>query len=213
MATLNDYLKEYLKNERIGDYASYLARIGELTEAEGKTLAKADTEHAKALPGYGATGDSLLKSGLSESGYADYLGSVAYANRQKARDSLAKAAQGRAEKEKQAALEAEEEEKSRKTAVLEKVRAAGFINEDAAYRYALALGLKEGDAKEVATAALDAQNSSRAKIAAVVKTCIKNGYYTNQSYAYALSLGYSEEFASTVAELMETFFDARYKSR
>lgn len=70
-------------------YAQYLASLGQsVTDSEktrASSVAEANKEYAKALSTYGQTGEQLARSGLSNSGYADYLRATAYASNQTAK--------------------------------------------------------------------------------------------------------------------------------
>ena len=207
MATLNEYLKEYLKNEKIGDYATYLSRIGELSSEGAEALAATDTQTAKSIATYGSKAAQLSDMGLSESGYADYLTGVAYAERRQAREALAKS-----ERQSYAsALMAEKEqaEKNRLSA-LAKIRSASIMDEDAAYRYALALGLEESEAREVAAQAVDSYVNSQTRLASVLQYCIEQGFYRQQALAYATALGYGESDANRIADMIDTYRSMYY---
>lgn len=67
-------------------YADYLTRTGTDTNRDYQAAVRqAETDYAKARATYGSTGESLARSGMSASGYADYITGAGYAAMQGAK--------------------------------------------------------------------------------------------------------------------------------
>lgn len=67
-------------------YADYLTRTGTDTNRDYQAAVRqAETDYAKARATYGSTGESLARSGMSASGYADYITGAGFAAMQGAK--------------------------------------------------------------------------------------------------------------------------------
>lgn len=84
-----DYLEKYGLSQAGGaamSYADYLERTGVNTERDyQRTVRQAETDYAKARAGYGASGETLGRAGMSASGYSDYINGAGFAAMQNAK--------------------------------------------------------------------------------------------------------------------------------
>lgn len=205
--TLEDFIKSYLsdKSKALGakGYAKWLSEYSvNPSVKKAQTVAQADTSYRTSLSGYGKNAEGLAASGLSDSGYAEYLNALS----KSARDTeLARAAltegksAARDMKDYQTYLDGIEDERSRlyekavKAIESDKLAAYG-----AAYDRALALGLDEESARRAATEASSAVKSAlKQKLLTEISTKRMTSEATR---AYALTVGLDEEVADELAE-------------
>jgi hypothetical protein len=82
MEKLENFIEKYLKSKKKTDYEGWLALYGENSEkAYRKDKTEADTAYAKSLAEHGRRASRLHSTGLTGSGYSDYLNHSAYAAR------------------------------------------------------------------------------------------------------------------------------------
>lgn len=182
----------YLTNGRYSGYSSYedyLASIGQTPQDSQKTrdasVARANADYARALAGYGQTGEQLARSGLSNTGYSDASNNAAYAAKQNAilQADATKAATDQSNRLGYAqylqAYDAQQQNKM--LTVLEYTTQAG-MTEEQAKAYAKAVGFDDTIAESIgkAQAAYTAAKSGTATKA----TDLYNTLVSNENFAY-----------------------------
>ena len=182
----------YLTNGRYSGYSSYedyLASIGQTPQDSQKTrdasVARANADYARALAGYGQTGEQLARSGLSNTGYSDASNNAAYAAKQNAilQADATKAATDQSNRLGYAQyLQAyDAQQQSKMLTVLEYTTQAG-MTEEQAKAYAKAVGFDDTIAESIgkAQAAYTAATSGTATKA----TDLYNTLVSNENFAY-----------------------------
>ena len=193
-----------------GDYARYLASEGALTPEGQRALSAQTLSAMRSRADYGRQGEALGEAGLLHSGYADYLQNAALARHRAARDTAAR--EGRRETEEKNAASGSSQNTLRRT-VLSALRSAGFTGVEEATRYAKLLGLSDGEAKEVAVAAVDSVRNSQSRKDAFIKACVSMDFRYQQSLGYAYALGYTQEEAEELASLVQKYIDIRFQKK
>lgn len=208
-AGLDRYLKELMQTDR-GDYARYLASEGALTPELGEKLSRATAQAARERADFGRQRETLAEEGLLRSGYADYLENAALGRGRAARDTVARATLPDAGKDRVTGTSGGD---TLRRTVLSTLRSAGFTDVDAATGYAKLLGLSDGEAKEVATAAVDSVRTSQSRKDAFIKTCVGMDFRYQQSLGYAYALGFTAEEAEELASLVQKYQDTRFQKK
>lgn len=196
--------------EGIYGYAEWIARAG---ERESEPLTKASnamTNYAKSLSGYGTRAVSLAEKGLSDSGYAEYLNSLAKSERDEAL-AMAKSLHGSAlaanmKGYAQYLDSAEAAGKSLYESTLKKLVSEKFTDEQSAYDRARELGLDGEHAYEAAKYATDeVVRELKLKVMSAISTKRLTAYQT-KLYASSIGLGAddAEELAGYAYSLNET---------
>ena len=101
----NNAYQQWLKNQGLDIEGAYQQKVQQAQQAYAQSLAQNRAAYERQLGTYGANAESLAQSGLSASGYSDYLAGQAYAAQQAGN---AKAGQALALSQ-QAALESAQE--------------------------------------------------------------------------------------------------------
>ena len=223
--SIAEYLGSTRKKRREVGYSSYLQKVagrhaGELEEG----IAKAESEYARIAAGRGAAAEKLSKIG---GGYGGYLSDTAQEKKNKG---ITESIQGFIEKESDAHVafneKKEREEKAKHLAAIKEIKekeaelqeiekkksdaykaakrgleAAGMINYDDAYSYAVDMGVSDADARLLAQTTTRVARS--AAIERVVKAIFNRKLTKMQATYYADGLGLSKE---DVAELGDIAF-------
>lgn len=182
----------YLTNGRYSgynSYADYLASIGQTPQDSQKTrdasVAKANADYARALAGYGQTGEQLARSGLSNTGYSDASNNAAYAAKQNAilQADATKAATDQSNRLGYAqylqAYDAQQQNKM--LTVLEYTTQAG-MTEEQAKAYAKAVGFDDTIAESIGKA--QASYTAATSGTATKATDLYNTLVSNENFAY-----------------------------
>ena len=182
----------YLTNGRYSGYSSYedyLASIGQTPQDSQKTrdasVARANADYARALAGYGQTGEQLARSGLSNTGYSDASNNAAYAAKQNAilQADATKAATDQSNRLGYAqylqAYDAQQQNKM--LTVLEYTTQAG-MTEEQAKAYAKAVGFDDTIAESIGKA--QAAYTESTSGTATKATDLYNTIVSNENFAY-----------------------------
>jgi hypothetical protein len=182
----------YLTNGRYSgynSYADYLASIGQTPQDSQKTrdasVARANADYARALAGYGQTGEQLARSGLSNTGYSDASNNAAYAAKQNAilQADATKAATDQSNRLGYAqylqAYDAQQQNKM--LTVLEYTTQAG-MTEEQAKAYAKAVGFDDTIAESIGKA--QAAYTKSTSGTATKATDLYNTLVSNENFAY-----------------------------
>ncbi len=182
----------YLTNGRYSgynSYADYLASIGQTPQDSQKTrdasVARANADYARALAGYGQTGEQLARSGLSNTGYSDASNNAAYAAKQNAilQADATKAATDQSNRLGYAqylqAYDAQQQNKM--LTVLEYTTQAG-MTEEQAKAYAKAVGFDDTIAESIGKA--QAAYTESTSGTATKATDLYNTLVSNENFAY-----------------------------
>lgn len=212
---LGDFLKVYTRNkaiegERLATYEEFERENGLSPDGERlDTLAAALGEYERSLAGYGVAGETLMRSGLAESGYGDYLSDKAGG----AFDTAVEAADKVYQEEKAEALRsyseylADEEKtaQSLRQRVLREVLNSDMMHYDDVYSYAVTAGLGKSDAKAVAelTMIRETRNSMRD----ILDRVLTHGFDRETALRYAMAAGLSLKDAKAIAELSDDLRD------
>lgn len=78
----NNAYQQWLKNQGLDIEGAYQQKVQQAQQAYAQSLAQNRAAYERQLGTYGATAESLAKSGLASSGYSDYLAGQAYAAQQ-----------------------------------------------------------------------------------------------------------------------------------
>lgn len=222
MASMRDFIEQYLKNERIADYAGWVSAYGKDTGAAyAKDVAAADNAYAAARSGYGTRASSLLASGLTGSGYGDYLDRMAYAEREKARLSANERREAGEKENRQGyaaylekrASEAESaaNEASDDATLLGKLLGQKITDKRAAVTYLSTLGADEEQATRLAESAVQIQRGTSDAKKSLIRECISEFYRYSTAYEYARAHGMSDEAAAEIATVVQAYRDAFYE--
>ena len=222
MATLEDFIKQYLKNKKIEDYESWLVKYGEDAEGAYRDSVKAaDTAMAEAKSTYGTRASSLLSRGMTGSGYGDYLDGVAYAQRQKQVDTALAAKTKTEAKNKKAYAayldsEAEKAEKAatadsqKKTDLFLDLLSQNIEDEASAAAFLTAGGLDEETASRLAKESLSMVKNTSSTKKAVLETVLKKYMSYTDAYKYAVAYGLSPTVAEEIARAASTLLNASF---
>lgn len=202
--TLEEYLKGYVNNKQ---YVRNPAPTAKNAIKFSEAISRAVNERKLRDAGYGAEAERLASTGLSQSGYKDYLerrNNALFKN--ELDDALDEKISGEI---KSAMKHAELENERAKNVILgmDKVVRFAYKNSitdfDELYNYALGVGLSEYNAKEAAengvkktSVRIRSNNIEKTRNAIVSKRLTKT-----QAYEYAISLGLSEEDALELSKL------------
>ena len=217
--TLESFIDEYVKRKILdGGAKSYGEYISTMLPDKSKAYQNAHTAVIKSAisqgTSYGRLGERLAKSGLSRSGYSDYL-----------KNRSAKAAENsirgiRADYEASGATESSaygeylkklgEEGNSIYESAAKKLKSAHLIDYEKAYSMALDLGLKGEIAEELAESAVSEERETVKED--VISKMLEKGFSELQTYRYALSRGLSsadaKELKLIARRLNETVDDS-----
>lgn len=184
-------------------YAEWLASEGE--DARGKyadALDAIERDAAAAMPGYGATAEGLASRGLAASGYADYLGGRAYAERQKLRDAARREYQSGLERNRAGYAEYLSGYASDEHALCERVGnkllGSGIDDFDTAYNYAVSSGVSEKTAGRLASDAVAKTRAQRKQT--VLDRVYRDGIDRTHAIIIALNAGLTKEEAEEIGE-------------
>lgn len=211
MAKLKNFIENYLKNQKISDYESWLALYGKDGESafrEAKT--EADTAYAASRAEYGAKASSLYDKGLSGSGYSDFINHAAYAEKQSSiRNALREKEKTEAENERGylSYLTGIAEEEEKEKAALKKeeddiftsLLSQRILDPEAAITYLTTRGIDEERAKKLAEESVQIQKGRQSYLNQLISEAkaANMNYYT--AFTYALAKGLDEETAESVA--------------
>ena len=211
MATLQSYVKSYLKNQKISDYETWIATYGRDAEREyGEAKRDADNMYATSRAEYGQRASKLAARGLTGSGYSDYLNTIAIAERARARDK-ALTSKKKADLENQkgyvaylngdpvfggngTGLEGQE-------AALNELLRREISDKTVAVTYLTSQGFDRETASEIADKAILIYRGSDSYRQYVTNRAIANGYHYPTAYKYALLQGLSPAMADEVAKI------------
>ncbi len=222
MATLEDFIKQYLKNKKIEDYESWLDKYGKDTEDSYKAAVKqADTAYAEAKATHGVRAEALLERGLTGSGYGDYLDGLAYTERQRA---VANAKQARAkgeaesrtayaaylDKERSEATKAAKESSEKRTSLFLSLLSQNVEDEASAAAFLTENGLDGETAARMAKESVSMVKNSTSAKKAVLSTVLKNYMSYTDAYNYAISYGLSPALAEEIAKTAHSIMNATF---
>ena len=80
----NNAYQQWLKNQGLDIQGDYAQNVAKAQQAYAQALAQSRAAYERQLGTYGAKAENLAQSGLSASGYSDYLAGQAYAQQQAA---------------------------------------------------------------------------------------------------------------------------------
>ena len=80
----NNAYQQWLKNQGLDIEGPYQQKVQQAQQAYAQSLAQNRAAYERQLGTYGAKAENLAQSGLSASGYSDYLSGQAYAQQQAA---------------------------------------------------------------------------------------------------------------------------------
>ena len=212
---LGDFLKNYVRNkaisqEKVKTYDDFLKSEGlDASGDRADTLAAALADYERDLPTYGATAEALSRSGLTESGYGDYLASVTEAGllaaSAEAEDAYREAENGQLQSYASYLEKEAEDRASLREKVLRAIENADVMYYDDAYSYAVTAGLGDADARAVAESAI--LREKRASMQDVLEKVLHHGYDQKTALRYAMASGLSAKDAARIASLAEDLRD------
>lgn len=211
MAKLEDFIAQYLKNQKAEDYESWLSRYGEDSGAAYRdAIAEADSQYAESLATHGKKNAALLSKGMVGSGYSDYLDGVAYAERARSREAAERQKQetdARNRKDYAAFLkDATEygEKKVKEEAARTDELISGLLSQKpldfvSAKNYLVFRGMDDDSADALANTCVYLTRNSDTRAQRVLQHALSNyfGYYA--AYDYAIANGLSESVAKKIA--------------
>ena len=213
--SLGDFLKVYVRNKAIEgekrlSYEEFESLNGLSPDGERfDTLAAALGDYERSLAGYGASGEALSQSGLTESGYSDYLSKkaeVAFGKAAAAADKAYEENKGEALRSYSEYLAGEEKaSESRKQRVLREVLNSDMMHYDDVYSYAVTAGVGDKDAKAIAEAAMIRE--TRKSMRDILDRVLSHGFDRDTALRYAMAAGLSVTDARRIAELSDDLRD------
>ena len=205
--TLRDFVKSYVQNQEYKtsdeDYRRWLKENGIDSERiYADSIRDITSDYKMAKSEYGALAESLSNLGLTASGYSDYLNGKAYSEMQKRKEGARSKYAENEEKNRKGyseyVAELAKAEKSSYDNVVSSITAAGIMDYDEAYSFALSQGLSESSAELAAKSASD--NVRRKTRESALKTIIGQSFGKSQAREYSLALGLSKTEAEELAE-------------
>ncbi len=207
--SIEDFIKNYLNTKKVSldkkSYDSWLSESGiDSAGILSDSVRSINSDYKRALSEFGSGAQNIHSLGLGRSGYSDYLKGKAYSQMQKGLES-AKDTYINNEKENKSSYQAylesvsEKEEKLKKELqnryydIVDDMTKQNLLEYDAAYNYALNMGLdKEG----ADMAARLANTTVRHNIIEEIKgDILKRGLDQKMTIYYALARGLTEQEA------------------
>ena len=218
MASLQSYLKDYLKNQKISDYEGWVSLYGKDAKREyGEAKRAAENRYAASLAEYGERAASLAARGLTGSGYSDYLNTVALTERARATENaLANKKKTEIENQKgylsylQSASEPVETT-SAETAALNELLKREISDKTSAVTFlTTARGFDKETANRIADQAITIYRGSDSYRKYVTSQAVSQGYLYEDAYKFALLQGLSPAMADEIAKI-STFVIGSHK--
>lgn len=208
MADLEEFIKQYLKNQKAEDYESWLSNYGTDGEtAYREAVAEAEGTLAEQRAGYGKQASTLLARGLSGSGYSNYLDQAAYAQKamaiQKAREQRQKTE--RENRKGYAAFLADaaklgEEKQEKVGELIGELFSEKILDPALAAEYLTLRGVDTETAKALGNTCTGLIKNTDTRSQRVLKHVLDNYFGYSAAYEYAVANGLSEEVAQQIAK-------------
>ena len=210
LKTLRSLGKRRLSLPTAKSFAAYLGTVADPEAALRSTLRAATLKTVTAAPTRGTAAEALAATGLTRSGYADYLRSAAKAEQTEA----TRSAYADYLKDRTAAVTGygayldslSKEMSTLQGRVLSYAKSNKLTDIGALTEHALSLGLPEDDAHRAATEA--SAIAKRHIRSAVVKSVISRDMNEAQARTYALAEGLDEADAIAIGKLARAMRDA-----
>ena len=209
---LKDFIKKHVtsdtKNVGALSFDEYKAGRGlDYDDVYSRGISDAYTKLASSDPYYGAKGESLYQSGLSGSGYAEYLGKKSKGTYESTLRSLYEQRAKSEARAKEGYASYLSEYESGRASLMKSVRGEliknSIINPDTAYNYAISAGLTESEANTVTKAVYDVSRERiMAEIIAKAASLQING---KAAETLAIKMGLTEEDSLLVREEVEKY--------
>lgn len=209
--TLEEFIRNFNKTQSNKGEMSYRDYLGTLEaspdDAYRDALGQIEQDYQRARIGYGAEAEAMASRGLTASGYAAYLDGNAYAARQRARtnakesyhDALKESARGYG-----AYLENFEQERFDKIRKIEKdIADMDLLDADAAYDYAVSMGLTHEDADKVAIQAIKKKHQQKKE--EVLSIVLRDHLSSDEVMALGLYYGLSEAEIKEVSHFAKLY--------
>ena len=204
--TLKEFIESYLENKRISEkgesYEKWLTKRSPSRELEyGDRLQALATGKARGLSTYGKAAEKLSDMGLTGSGYADFISSVAKKSERDGKisaqaDFISSSAKDM-DSYKSYISALERENRKMYDSTVKSIVDLGYLDFTAAYELAIGNGIDEKAAREAAQSATDTVKG-RLK-SKVLHAIVENTLTESETYEYAISLGLSAEIAKALA--------------
>ena len=218
MGSLSKFIETHLANKKIEDYESWLSLYGKDAQKEySESLASAERTFAKGRATYGSLAADLQDRGLTGSGYGEYLEGKAYERYAGSRES-ALAQKQRTESENRnryATYRTEREEEARDEGeelyrkALTSLFSSKIMDTESGAAYLAAFGITGDTASEMAKLNQNVKSGSDQR-GQVFRFCLENAYDRNQTIAYAIGMGLSEQEASQLGDAVEQIMSRYY---
>ena len=208
-SVMNEYRNKLLQNEK-DTYEAYLAKNGiRHTDIMKDAAADAKAEKALASADYGSLSEYLAKSGLSGSGYEDYIAS---SNEKEYRDKLLSAERASAESggknhsgyQKYVSDYNKLQAKISKS-VIDSFALGKSFDQSEAFKKAIEAGLSEENATYTSIKAVRAAMENTAEEA--INFAKLNGFSVEKAKEYAISLGLDGRYVDKVTKALELLSD------
>ena len=217
MATLEEFLKEYIKTQKLQNskdsYDRWAAKYGgDPVGDAARAIRAAETDYAKSLPGHGARAESLAEMGLSGSGYGEYLSKMSKkqleGQKTIAAEDYADSIRDTAKLYGEYSREYDRKLENLKSSVISDIEASGTLDYDTAYLFAINAGLPDDEAMAAATSgsALAKNKASATVYDAIVKRVLTSG----EALELSRGLGFTDEEARKFAEFAKNYRSYRY---
>ena len=208
MTTLRDLMRDTKASRATltpKSLASYLKENGAPADTLDTTVADAIHLSRTASPTYGALAEALSETGLSNSGYRDYLATRA----DKAKAEATATAYETYLNDKRTAeagyeaylSQADGKRVSRTSDVLRYATTLDTVDGEDIARYARLLGFSAADAAELSARAVDTVQKQRR--ASVLQTVVDRSMTGQEADAYARALGFSDEESRAIARFAD----------
>lgn len=212
MGSLSKFIETHLANKKIEDYESWLSLYGKNAKEEySERLASAERTFAKERATYGDLAADLQNKGLTGSGYGEYLEGKAYERYANSRESalLQKQKTDAENKSRYAAYRTEREDTARSEGeelyrkALTSLFSSKITDADSGTAYLAAFGITGETANKMAkiNQSVKSRNDQQGEI---LRYCIENAFSRDQTIAYAIGIGLSQEEANRLGDAMNT---------
>ena len=216
MATLEEFLKEYINTKRKQNskesFDSWSAKYGNGAEDTlASSMLKLDTGLFRAQSGYGARAERLADSGLSGSGYAQYLDSLAkerYGEQKRlAASDYARLFRKNAKDYARYSEEYDVDISKLKSSVIDDIRSSGTLSYDTAYLFAINAGLPDEEAMAAAKSGSDmARQEATQK---VYDTIMSDNLTSAEAIELSKGLGFTEAESESFGEYAKIYTEYR----
>ena len=218
MATLEEFLKDYIKTQKAQrskeSFDTWWAKYGgDAIGGAAKAMSRLETGYAKSRQGYGAGAERLADMGLIGSGYGEYLGKLSKKTlidgKREIGEDYAKDIRENERLYGEYSEKYDNDIEKLQSSVTEDIRKSGTIDYDTAYLFAINAGLPDEEAMLAAKSGSELAKS--AAKASVYNAIINKHLNSSEALELSLGLGFSEKEARELSEFAKIYRGYRYQ--